>query len=134
MPATPAVQGGVSIASVAVTAAPAIKPEIATRLKAAIEAEAAKRQAGPTPVSIDVHVKEIDIVSGGARFFAGMLAGSNNMTVSVRAVDAANKPAASFDVERSSNPGGYGAFYDQEQATIEETAKGVLDGLGMKAR
>jgi len=31
--------------------------------------------------------------------------------------------------KREANPGGYGAFYDRAQATIEAAAEGVVDGL-----
>jgi hypothetical protein len=33
------------------------------------------------------------------------------------------------DVLRESNPGGYGAFYDQPEATINSAAEGIIDGL-----
>jgi hypothetical protein len=44
----------------------------------------------------------------------------------------AGNTLADFDVQRSANPGGYGAFYSQTNATIDAVADGVADVLSGK--
>ena len=83
--------------------------------------------AGNQPAKLQVTVTEFAVESGATRFFAGALAGANNMTVAVKVMGAQGDTIADFDVVRSSNPGGYSAFYDQKAATINSVADGVTE-------
>lgn len=61
-----------------------------------------------------------------------MFAGSSKMTASVKLIDDTGKQVADFDVVRSANPGGYGAFYDQTAATVDAVADSIVEALGGK--
>lgn len=105
-------------------------PDHIDRLKMSVSERVGKLPQGSMPVKIQMAVTEFDIQSGAARFFIGAFAGSNKMTVTVRIMDMMGNTIADFDVQRSANPGGYGAFYSQTQATIDAIADGVADVLG----
>lgn len=103
------------------------------RLKTSVGDRLAKLPQGNLPVNLQVTVVEFSVESGGTRFFAGALAGSNKMTVAVKVTDTMGTGVADFDIVRESNPGGYGAFYDQKAATIDTVADGIAEVMsGMK--
>ena len=108
-------------------------PEDINRLKMSVAERVGKLPKGAMLVKIQMAVTEFDIQSGAARFFAGALIGSNKMTVSVKIIDGSGKTISDFDVQRSANPGGYGAFYSQTNATIDAVADGVADVLSGKS-
>lgn len=109
---------------------PELPVDVAQRLKDAVAGRVSKIPQGATPARIDISVVTYRVVTGGERFLIGMLAGSNKMKVAVKVSDAAGQQLADFEVERSANPGGYGAFYDQKEATIEAVADGIAEALG----
>lgn len=105
-------------------------PDHINRLKASVSERVGKLPQGNMSVRIQMSVTEFDIQSGAARFFIGAFAGSNKMTVTVKITDPMGNTIADFDVQRSANPGGYGAFYSQSDATIDAVADGVAGVLG----
>ena len=107
-----------------------VTPDHINRLKMSVSEQVGKLPQGTVPVRIQMSVTEFDIQSGAARFFIGVFAGSNKMTVTVKITDTMGNTIADFDVQRSANPGGYGAFYSQTNATIDAIADGVADVLG----
>jgi len=107
-----------------------VTPDHIDRLKMSVSERIGKLPQGSMPVKIQIAVTEFDIQSGAARFFIGVFAGSNKMTVAVKIMDMMGNTIADFDVQRSANPGGYGAFYSQTQATIDAVADGVAGVLG----
>jgi Domain of unknown function (DUF4410) len=104
-----------------------ITAEEMDRLRMGLTDRLAKLPQGMQAVKLQVTVTEFSVESGATRFFAGALAGANNMTVAVKVMNLSGETMADFDVVRSSNPGGYGAFYDQKAATIDTVADGVAD-------
>lgn len=122
-------QGNVRVDAVSVSSIAGVQADVASRLKAAIESEAFKPEAGGIALSINATINGFDVVSAAARFFAGAIAGSSRMDVHVVVEDESGAVVAEYDVNRTANPGGWGAFSDQEQALISETAKGVVEGL-----
>jgi hypothetical protein len=106
--------------------------DVTDRLKASLNERLAKLPQGATPVKMQITITQMSIVSGGARFMVGMFAGSNKMAASVKLIDDTGKQIADFDVARSANPGGYGAFYDQKTATVDAVADGIVEALGGK--
>lgn len=126
-------RSGLMVKSVKTVVAPGVvaPADLASRLDAAVLQQAAQLSGpGGKPVSLAVTVKSFDVVSEGARFFFGAFAGSNKLDVAVTINDAQSGASlGSYTVQRSANPGGYGAFYDQTQATINETAEGILNGV-----
>lgn len=102
---------------------------VASRLKSAIEKEAVTRSAGKMPLDLEVVILEFHTVSSGVRFWTGVFSGSNSISLQVTALDVEAKTVAEYGVVRSANPGGLGAFFDQEQSLLEQAAKGVLEGL-----
>lgn len=96
-----------------------ITTEEMERLRTVLSDRLSRLPQGNQPVKLQVTVTEFSVESGATRFFAGALAGANNMTVAVKVMGAQGDTIADFDVVRSSNPGGYGAFYDQKTATID---------------
>ena len=105
-------------------------PDTAPKLVDDVTKLLAAHPSGLQPVTLKMTVVRYEIVSGTMRFFTGMFSGSNKLYVSVDVVDA-NTGAliGHYDVLRESNPGGYGAFYDQDSATVQSAAEGVVDGL-----
>lgn len=105
--------------------------DFSTRLESAVQtAVAAKSPRGLKDVKLNIRVTKYEIASSAARFFVGMLAGSNKLFAIVEVVDIqSNSVIGKFGVQREANPGGYGAFYDQEQATIQAAADGIADTL-----
>jgi len=99
-------------------------------LKKAVADRVAKLPRGTRAAKVDLTVTEMDIVSEGTRFLVGALAGNSRMTVVVKVIDESGKTVADFDVQRTTNPGGYGMFFDQKAATIDAVADGVADILG----
>ena len=88
---------------------------------------------GTIPVKLQIAVTEFDIQSGAARLFVGVFAGSNKMTAAIKVIDGTGKTVAEFDVQRSANPGGYGAFYSQTGATFDAVADGIAEVLSGKS-
>lgn len=117
----------------AISTLASVTPDDTNRLKMSVAERVGKLPQGNLPVRIQMTVTEFDIQSGAARFFIGAFAGSNKMTVSVRIIDLAGNTISDFDVQRSANPGGYGAFYSQTNATIDAVADGVADVLYARA-
>jgi len=108
-------------------------PDVATKLQQAVMKDALTLDPGTTPVKLNMTITKYDLVSNVARFFTGAILGSNKLDVDVDVVDEQDgKVIGHYSVDRDSNPGGYGAFYDQEQATVDEAAKGVIAGLAGK--
>lgn len=128
-PAAPDVIGNIAVTDVAVTAHQAVDYAAPAMLRAAILKEIAARAPGRRPVSLAVTIENLDVKSGGARFMIGAFGGANTMRATVVATEQNGQSVADFRIVRESNPGGYGAFYDQKQATIGETAKGIVDTL-----
>jgi len=110
-----------------------VTPENIARLKMSVAERVSKLPKGDVPVKIEVVVTEFDIQSGATRLVAGAFSGSNKMTVSVKVIDPVGKTIADFDVQRSGNPGGYGFFYSQTDATINAVADGIADVLSVKS-
>lgn len=54
------------------------------------------------------------------------------MTAVVKVIDESGKTVVDFDVQRATNPGGYGIFFDQKAATIDSVADGVAEVLDGK--
>ncbi len=105
--------------------------DLDARLEQAVQkAIAAKNPSGRTDAKVAIVVTRYEVVSGGARALMGALAGANKLYASVSVSDAhTGATIGKFNVERDSNPGGYGMFYDQAQATIDAAAEGIVDGL-----
>ena len=101
----------------------------ADRLKMSVLERLAELPQGNTPVKIQIAVTQFEIQSGAARFFAGALIGANRMNASVAVLDEIGTTLADFEVLRSANPGGYGAFYSQTNATIDAVADGIVEVL-----
>ena len=101
-------------------------------LRNAVATRVAKLPKGMTPARIQLTVTNFEVVSGTSRFLAGALAGSNKMTTAVKVVSPMGAVIADFDVQRSANPGGYGVFYDQRQATMDAVADGLVETLSGK--
>ncbi|WP_169545123.1 DUF4410 domain-containing protein [Novispirillum itersonii] len=101
------------------------------KLEKAVQAAlAAKKPQGVQPARLVIRITKYEIVDGAARVFVGVFAGSNKLYASVDVVDVQSGAVIGrFDVQRNSNPGGYGAFYDQSQATIDEAAEGIANGI-----
>ncbi|CAA7617825.1 hypothetical protein [Magnetospirillum sp. SS-4] len=107
-----------------------VMTDISVKLEKAVAAELAKRPQGNKLISLKLDIRDMRVASTASRFFAGAFAGGNRMLVSVKVFDvASNALVADYDVRRESNPGGYGAFYDQEEATIREAAEGIVKTL-----
>ena len=128
-PAPAVITSGVTVSSIESSAVGGVPGDVPHKLETAIYSKLSGHAAGGTPVKLKVTVTKYDIKSGGTRFIGGALAGSNKMTASVEVLDASGTTIDSFTVERSSNPGGYGMFYDQATATIDAVAEGIVDGL-----
>lgn len=112
---------------------PGVQQGDIVRLKTALTERLAKIKQGTAPVKIEVRILEVDIHDEGDRILAGALVGSNTMIVAVKVLGEAGQTIADFDVQRSANPGGYGAFYDQRNATANAVADGIVEVLsGMK--
>lgn len=109
-----------------------ITSEEMERLKMSVSDRLAKLPQGNLPVKLQLTVVEFSVESGATRFFAGALAGSNKMTVAVKITDEMGAAVADYDVVRASNPGGYGAFYDQKAATIDSVADGIAEVMSGK--
>lgn len=103
-----------------------VAPEVLQALEVAFSREVRKREPLGMPVAVTMDVTQFEVKSGGARFFGGALVGSNKMFVTVQLVDTENRLVREFKVERKSNPGGYGMFYDQKTATVEVTAEEIV--------
>jgi hypothetical protein len=101
-------------------------------LKTAVAVRVAKLPKGMTPARIQLTVTSFEVVSGTSRFLAGALAGSNKMSTAVKVVSPMGGVIADFDVQRSANPGGYGVFYNQREATIDAVADGLIEVLSGK--
>jgi len=127
-----AVQGDVALAEAVaqIGSGVTVPTDVPHRLEQAVMKQAAQRPTGKVPVKLNMTITQYDIASNGARLFAGAFMGSNKLYVAVDVLDAQSGAVLGhYDVEREANPGGYGAFYDQVQATIDETAEGVVNGL-----
>jgi len=105
-------------------------PDIGSKLVKAVLTAASDRANGSMPVNLKMTVVRYEMVSGEMRLFTGMFGGSNKLYVAVDVLDGRNETVIGhYDVLREANPSGYGAFYDQAQATIDAAAAGVVDGL-----
>lgn len=117
-------------ASVEIASGVETPTDTAQKLEAAVMKAASTHVNGTTPVKLKLTITAWSVRDAGTRFLGGALAGSNKMSVAVDVLDAVSGATLGhYQVDRSSNPGGYGIFYDQGQATIEQTAKGVIEGL-----
>lgn len=124
---------GVNITQIEVTIAggdvrsPGLPAELEAELRRAI---AGKNQPAGRPTKLVVQIDHGRVASNAARFFAGAMVGRNRLMVTVFLRDPVTDAVLSeFKVDRSSNPGGYGAFYDQERATARIVADVVADQL-----
>jgi len=105
-------------------------PDTGPKLAAAVLKAASARANGSTPIKLKMTVVRYEMVNGGMRFFTGMFAGSNKLYVTVDVLDGETGAVIGhYEVLREANPGGYGAFYNQVEATIDAAADGVVDGL-----
>lgn len=121
--------GNMHVTKIDVTAGTSSPTTVDDQLKTAVEAALAKRKSGDVPITLRLVVTEYQIKGQASRALAGALAGANTMNVSVEVLDKLDEVRSKFDVARSSNPGGYGAFYDQEVATIQAVAEGIVNAL-----
>ena len=106
-----------------------IPADIAGRLQQAVIERAAAHTGGMRPAAMKITITQFNVASVAARFFGGALAGSNKLYVCVEVVGSDGATLGRFEVAREANPGGYGIYFDQTQSTINDTAKGVMDGL-----
>jgi hypothetical protein len=107
-----------------------VPADVPARLEQAVMRAATQRSGGQMPIKLAMTITRYEVVDPGVRFFAGAFAGSNKLYVAVDVIDASNgNVLGQYTVQRAANPGGYGAFYDQAQATIDGAADGVLEGL-----
>lgn len=107
-----------------------VPPDLPNKLDQTIYEEISSRRcAGYGCAKIKVLVTRYEMSSSLNRAFVGILGGSNKLYVTVTVSDSSGVVIGEFDVNRESNPGGYGMYYDQEQATIDETAKGIAETL-----
>jgi hypothetical protein len=102
------------------------------QLKQAVATRVARLPRGDRPVTIELTVTEFDIVDAQARFLVGALAGTTRISTTVKVTDEFGRTLTEFDVQRSANPGGMGAFYDQRTSAIDSVADGVAEALGGK--
>jgi hypothetical protein len=103
------------------------------QLQKAIGARLAALPQGPRPATVAVTVTEFAVVDQGMRFLIGALAGNTRVAVSAKVMDATGRTIADFDVQRTANPGGYGAFYDQKASAIDAVAQGIAEALGARS-
>lgn len=130
-------QASVIVKEVTANLAPDVKAPADTpqKLEEAVMNAASAHTDGTTPVKLSMTITLWSVRDAGTRFVGGALAGSNKMDVSVDVIDASGgNVIGHYEVQRRSNPGGYGMFYDQAQATITEGAKGVIEGLYSKSK
>jgi hypothetical protein len=99
------------------------------QLKQAVATRVARLPRGERPVTIELAVMEFDIVSAKLRFLVGALAGATKMSTLVKVTDEFGKTLTEFEIHRSANPGGNGAFYDQRSDAIYSIADGVVEVL-----
>lgn len=104
--------------------------EVVPMLEAALKKEIAARHSSGPNVRLKMTITRYTLVNAGVRALAGAMAGSNylNIDVTVESVES-GEAVGRYSVERESNPGGYGIFYSQANALIDEAAKGVAQGL-----
>jgi hypothetical protein len=104
--------------------------EVAPRLEQAVLKATAARSGSGTQIKLKMTITNYELVNAGTRALVGALAGSNKLDVDVEVLDiATGKTVGHYEVQRESNPGGYGIFYSQATALIDEAAKGVVEGL-----
>jgi hypothetical protein len=112
-----------------------VPPDTTTKLEAAVLKAASEHAGGSKPVKLKMSITLWSVRDAGTRFIAGAFAGSNKLDVAVDVIDLQNGAVIGhYDVQRRSNPGGYGTFYDQGEATIDQAAKGVIEGLYAKGK
>jgi hypothetical protein len=105
-------------------------PDTGQKLAQAVMKLTSAHAAGSAPAKLKMTIVRYEMVSGGMRLLTGAFAGSNKLYVSVDVLDGQTGAVEGhYDVLRESNPGGYGVFYDQAEATINAAADGVVDGL-----
>jgi hypothetical protein len=120
----------VQTATAQVASGVVVPPGTAQKLEQAVLKEAGARAAGTTPVKLKMTITRWDVTDAGTRFLIGAMRGSNKLDVAVDVVDLkSGQTIGHYDVQRRANPGGYGTFYDQAEATIDQGAKGVIEGL-----
>lgn len=88
-----------------------------------------KEKVSGSVLVIEPHIKEIKFISGGARFFAGALAGSSAVLMDAKFVDAKkNKVLADPEFYRSANAwaGGF-TIGSTDNKMLEEIAKDVVN-------
>jgi hypothetical protein len=130
----PTAVGAMKFAEVRVTASsPTISSPTMEDLKTAVETRLKALPQGNMPVTVAIEIIDMQIVSGEERAFIGVFGGDNHMAVKVKVSDPSGKTLADFQVDRNANPGGYGMFYDQKQATIEQVANGIAETLSGQA-
>jgi hypothetical protein len=99
---------------------------IAPQLETALCTELGKYPAGGRPTRLVANVTRAEFTSSTVRFFTGAFGGSNRLYVVASLYDVeSGQQVGDFAVDRESNPGGYGAFYDQEKATIGTVAEAI---------
>lgn len=125
------IQHDLVVDEVVVSAEKSVKIEQSAldRLKTAVENGFAAQISGTQPVHVSLNVKDFKIQSEAGRLFLGAFMGANYMDVRVVVTSDAGMTLAEFDVRRESNPGGYGAFYSQTDATVDETAEGIVNAV-----
>jgi len=104
----------VQVQAVSATTQIGMEDQHLRQLESEVREEVSKRPNQGRPVNVAMTVTEFNVKSGGARFVGGMFVGSNKMRVTVQLNDPdSDALIREFQVSRSSNPGGYGMFYDQ---------------------
>jgi hypothetical protein len=122
-------KGRVNITKVDADSSTGVDPTVVTRLQEGVQTRLASYGGGDKPVEVMLAVNSFNVVSGSSRAFLGAFAGSNSMDVLVTVMGTDGTKMAEYGVKRESNPGGYGMFYDQEQATIDTTADGIVQAI-----
>jgi hypothetical protein len=106
-----------------------VKPYVCDELKQEIVQRLSQLPQGGTNVTIDVQITHMQITSGEERVLLGMLAGASTMSATVTVHDASGATLMLFTVDRSANPGIWGALSDERDDTIQTTANGIADTL-----
>jgi uncharacterized lipoprotein YmbA len=101
------------------------------QLSRAIQLQLAAAPGGGAPADLQFDVLEYRERSAQARAIAGVFMGGDRIRVVVTLRDPAGATLRTFEVDRKSNPGGFGALIDQQQALTDAVAKQIAVSLGV---
>jgi uncharacterized lipoprotein YmbA len=83
---------------------------------------------GP-PADLSFVISDYRVVGNAARFMVGALAGANKMTVDVTLKSPSGATLRQFQVTRSANTMGVGAFMNQKGSLVSQTAEGIVKAV-----